>query len=248
MFRSGYVQVASFRGIPIRAHWTMPILCLLWSGLRFAPGAWIGAVFVVLLHELGHAYLARRYRLQVMEVMLHGLGGHCAYVGEPTDWQRSIVASGGVLAQAILFAIAFPVFLVLSYTVGGQQPPEFVWDLLYAWTWSNFGIAVFNLLPIGRLDGTEIWKLPGLWLARRRRRGMTKSVPTNSAPTKSVPAKSGPGASARAEQAPSTRAPAASKPTSRPSSEPILYDEDAVKDTVRRALEEARKSSGQRPD
>lgn len=220
MFRSGYVQVASFRGIPIRVHWTLPILCLLWSGLRFAPGAWIGAALVVLLHELGHAYLAHRYRLTVMEVMLHGLGGHCAYVGEPTDWQRSVVASGGVIAQAILLALTYPVELLLASNVaaGMPPPPEFVWDLLYAWTYSNLGILVFNLLPVGRLDGVEIWKLPGLWLARRRRRAMTKRSAVRVAPT----------------------APATPR---RPADEPIEIDEAAVKETVRRALEEARKSS-----
>lgn len=234
MLRSGYVQIASFRGIPIRAHWTMPILCLMWSGLRFAPGAWIGAVFVVLLHELGHAYLARRYRLHVTEVMLHGLGGHCAYLGEPSEWQRSVVASGGVLAQGILFLVASPLWLLLSFTAGGPNPPEFVWDLLYAWTFTNLAIAIFNLLPIGRLDGTEIWKLPGLWLARRRRRAMAKSLSTKTTSS-----------SVRVEP---PRAPVASKPASRPSSEPMVIDEEAVKDTVRRALEEARKSSATRPD
>lgn len=235
MFRSGYVQIASFRGIPIRAHWTLPIMCLLWSGLRFAPGAWIGAVLVVLLHELGHAYLARRYRLEVMEVMLHGMGGHCAYVGEPSDWQRSIVASGGVLVQAILLAITYPVALLLSSNVaaGMPTPPEFVWDLLYAWTYSNLGILVFNLLPIGRLDGVEIWKLPGLWLARRRRRAMTKSAGARVAKATPVPI---------ARQAPATPA---ARPASaeRRGNEPMEIDEDAVRETVRRALEEARKSS-----
>lgn len=222
MYRSGYVQLASWRGIPIRAHWTLPVLCLLWSGLRFAPGAWLGALSVVLLHELGHAYLARRYRLAVMEVMLHGLGGHCAYAGEPSAWQRSVVASGGVLAQAILLAIAYPVqwLLVSGLVAGTPAPSELVWDLLFAWTYSNLGILVFNLLPIGRLDGVEIWKLPGMWLARRRRRAMTKV------------ARAGGDAALRA--APGTR---------EPLSEPLEVDEDAVRETVRRALEEARKRS-----
>ncbi|MFO0714142.1 MAG: hypothetical protein U0353_30070 [Sandaracinus sp.] len=221
MFQSGYVQIASFRGIPIRAHWTLPILCVLWSGLRFAPGAWIGALFVVLLHELGHAYLARRQRLHVMEVMLHGFGGHCAYVGEVTPWQRSIVASGGVLAQALLLVLAYPVELLLTTRVasGAPPPPAFVWDLLYAWTYANLGIAMFNLLPIGRLDGAEIWKLPGLWLARRRRREIARATATKRAP-------------ARDEVRPSAKA-----------SEPVEIDEAAVRETVRRALEEARKSS-----
>ena len=234
MLRSGYVQIASFRGIPIRAHWTMPILCLLWSGLRFAPGAWIGAVLVVLLHELGHAYLARRYRLEVMEVMLHGLGGHCAYVGEPTEWQRSVVASGGVLAQAILLAITYPVALLLSSgaAAGMPAPPAFVWDLVYAWTYSNLGILVFNLLPVGRLDGVEIWKLPGLWLARRRRRAMTKSAAGRVSKATPMPA---------SRPAPAT--PPAESPSAKRVDEPMEIDEAAVRETVRRALEEARKNS-----
>lgn len=226
MFRSGYLQVASFRGSPIRAHWTLPILCVLWSGLRFAPGAWLGALFILLVHELGHAYLARRYRMQVLEVMLHGLGGHCAYLGEPTPWQRSVVAAGGVLAQAIVLALALPMQWFLESSA--RPVPDFVWDLIYALTISNFGIAMFNLVPIAPLDGAEIWKLPGLWLARRRRKAMTR------------PAAPAPVARVRVE---TPRPASPSKP-----SPPAAVDEEAVRETVRRALAEARKSSGQRPN
>jgi len=227
MFRSGYLQIASFRGSPIRAHWTLPILCILWSGLRFAPGAWLGALFILLLHELGHAFLARRYRMQVVEGLLHGLGGHCAYLGDPTPWQRSVVSSGGVLAQAIVLALALPMQWFLE---ASERPvPEFVWDLLYALTVSNFGIAMFNLVPIPPLDGAEIWKLPGLWLARRRRKAMTRAPG-------STPRSATPVVRARVETP---------RPSSPPKpSAPAEVDEDAVRETVRRALEEARKSSG----
>lgn len=234
MLGSGYVQIARFRGIPIRAHWTMPFLCLLWSGLRFAPGAWIGALFVVLLHELGHAYLARRHHLHVVEVMLHGLGGHCAYLGEPSPWQRAVVASGGVLAQAILLAIALPAqYALTASAAGGVSPPDFLWDLLYAWTWSNLGIAVFNLMPLGRLDGVEIWKLPGLWLARRRRRALGREAASTRSSSASAP---------RVSRAEAVDAPAREAPP-----EPLSVDEDAVRETVRRALEEARRSSQRGP-
>lgn len=226
MFSSGYVQLASFRGAPIRAHWTLPILCVMWSGLRFAPGAWLGALFVVLCHELGHAFLVKRYRLEVREVMLHGLGGHCAYLGEPSAWQRSVIAAGGVLAQAVLLAIAAPTqWLLVS---SGRPAPEAVWDLLYALTVSNLGIAMFNLVPIPPFDGAEVWKLPGLWLASRRRK---RDV-------------------ARAKAQVRTDGPAArGAPRPEPSSAPgaVEVDEAAVRETVRRALEEARRSS-QKPN
>jgi hypothetical protein len=222
MFRSGYLQIAAFRGAPIRAHWTLPILCAMWSGLRFAPGAWLGALLVVLCHELGHALLAKRYRLEVVEVMLHGFGGHCAYAGEPTAWQRSVIASGGVLAQAVLLAVAAPMEWLL--VASGREAPALVWDLIYALTVANLGIAMFNLIPIPPFDGAEVWKLPGLWLAsRRRKRDVARAK-----------------AQVRGQPAAGATPPRASTPAS---TEPVEVDEAAVRETVRRALEEARKSS-----
>lgn len=229
MFRSGYVQIASFRGVPIRLHATVPLLCVLWGGLRFAPGMWLGALFAVLLHELGHAALARRYRMRVTEVMLHGLGGHCAYIGDPTPWQRAIIASGGVLAQGLLFLVALPAQLALDLHVGsgGSAPPMFVRDLLSAWTYANAAILVFNLMPLGPLDGVEIWKLPGLWLARRRRGAGKTSSRTS---PKTPPTTHG-------SPRPATKASSAAEPTPHVSA----VDEEAVRETVRRALEQARR-------
>jgi hypothetical protein len=229
MFSTGYLQIASFRGAPIRAHWTLPILCVMWSGLRLAPGAWLGALFVVLCHELGHAFLVKRYRLEVREVMLHGFGGHCAYLGEASAWQRSVIASGGVLAQGVLLAIAAPMQWLLVGS--GREAPELVWDLLYALTVSNLGIAMFNLVPIPPFDGAEVWKLPGLWLASRRRR---RDVARAKAHVR--------GEATAARPAATGAAPA------RPASPDVVeVDEAAVRETVRRALEEARRSS-QKPN
>lgn len=229
MLRSGYLQIAAFRGAPIRAHWTLPILCVMWSGLRFAPGAWLGALVVVLCHELGHALLARRYRFPVTEVMLHAFGGHCAYAGEPTSWQRSVIAAGGVLAQAVILALAAPAQWLL--VASGGEAPTLVWDLLYALTVANLGIAMFNLVPIPPFDGAEVWKLPGLWIASRRRK---RDVARAKARMRGEPI-------GRAARGVELRPSAVGT-----SAKPAAVDEAAVRETVRRALEEARKSS-QRP-
>ena len=68
----GAVTLFRYRGIPIRAHWSLPLVALLMGGLRFAPGAWGGWLLVVLLHEMGHAFWALRYRMEVREILLHG--------------------------------------------------------------------------------------------------------------------------------------------------------------------------------
>ena len=220
MFRTGYVQVGSFRGAPIRLHWTVPILCVLVGGMRLAPGAWLAALLVVLGHELGHAALAKRYKQDVLEVMVHALGGHCMYAGQQTPWQRSVIASGGVLAQLGMYVVSLA-WLMLS-------PPsqsQFLMDALWVFTQINVSIALFNLVPIAPLDGAEIWKLPGLYLARRRRRRGMKSA--QSALQSAVAKQEGRASSSRIAS----------------SSEVIEIDERAVRETVRRALEEARKSS-----
>lgn len=220
MFRSGYVQVGSFRGAPIRLHWSVPILCVLVGGTRLAPGAWLAALLVVLGHELGHAALAKRYKQDVLEVMVHALGGHCMYAGQQTPWQRSVIASGGVLAQLGMFVMAW-----LWLTIAPPSQSQFLMDALWVFSGINVTIALFNLIPIAPLDGAEIWKLPGLYLARRRRRRGMRSAQT---------------ALQAAVAKQETRA---SSPRIAGSTEVIEIDEAAVRETVRRALEEARKSS-----
>ena len=221
MFRSGYVQVGSFRGAPIRLHWTVPILCVLVGGLRLAPGAWLAAVLVVLGHELGHAALAKRYKQEVLEVMVHALGGHCMYAGEQTAWQRSVIASGGVLAQLGMF-IPASLWTALLPPIESQ----FLMDALWVFTQVNLSIALFNLVPIAPLDGAEIWKLPRLFLARRRRKREVKRAQT--------------ALQTRPAAKPESRAAA---PRVSAANDVIEIDEAAVRETVRRALEEARKSS-----
>jgi len=220
MFRTGYVQVGSFRGAPIRLHWTVPILCVLVGGMRLAPGAWLAALLVVLGHELGHAALAKRYKQDVLEVMVHALGGHCMYAGQQTPWQRSVIASGGVLAQLGMYVVS-----LAWLTLSPPSQSQFLMDALWVFTQINVSIALFNLVPIAPLDGAEIWKLPGLYLARRRRRRGMKSA--QSALQSAVAKQEGRASSSRIAS----------------SSEVIEIDERAVRETVRRALEEARKSS-----
>src|SRR5690606_38943391 len=63
MLERGYFTLFSVCGVPVRAHWTLPLGALLLSGGRMAPGLWLGVLLVIALHEAGHALLVHRYRL-----------------------------------------------------------------------------------------------------------------------------------------------------------------------------------------
>jgi Zn-dependent protease len=204
----GAVTLFRYRGVPIRAHWSLPIVALLMGGLRFAPGAWIAWVLVVMLHEMGHAFWALRYQMDVREILLHGLGGHCAYAGDPSPRQKSVVAWGGVMAQGIVFAIMLPVSILVP------APSTFVVDLYDVMIARNLYVALFNLIPIPPLDGAEAWKLVPMLLRREPRVARKEIV------------------RARASVSPRTLGEAVG---------PV--DAGAVRDTVRRALEDAKRDS-----
>lgn len=151
-FREGFLVLGHLGRAPIRVHWSTPIVAFALTGLSFVPGAWLGFLLLVLIHEIGHAIAARSFGAHVISVNAHGLGGTCEWYGHVTARQRAIIAWGGVLAQLALYVAARVVAVVLpSWGFFGQ--------LLYTLTATNLILIVINLLPIRPLDGAEAWKL-----------------------------------------------------------------------------------------
>jgi Zn-dependent protease len=164
MMERGYLTLFRVRGVPVRAHWTLPLGALLLSGGRVAPGLWVGVLLVVALHEVGHALLVHRFGLVNLGLDLTGFVGRCRWAGHPSEVQRAAIAWGGVLAQLALLipAIAVALFVPLPQSA-------FLADLLEAFTRTNAILIAFNLIPIKPLDGAEAWPLFG-HLRRRRAR------------------------------------------------------------------------------
>ena len=172
---SGYLQILRYRGVPVYAHWSILLGLFFFSG-GFDLGAWIGFFIIILGHEAGHAILARRFGLYVYSIEMHGLGGSCVYDGKATPFQRAVIAWGGVLAQGVLYVVAF---LLLHLRVAQS---ELGWRLVSMLTGTNLLIAALNLLPLPFLDGGRAWKLFPMLLKRgwpRPRRPRKKPSPRN---------------------------------------------------------------------
>ncbi|MEZ4220517.1 MAG: hypothetical protein R3B13_06255 [Polyangiaceae bacterium] len=152
MAEAGYLTLFRLRGVPLRLHWTLPLGMLVFGGLRVAPAFWLGFFVLVLLHELGHAFIVRAYGHRVLSVDVTGFGGLCRWSGSATAMERGLIAWGGVLAQAVLLAVA----LGITLSVGA---PKALWarELLSVFTWTNVWIIGLNLLPVPPLDGAEAW-------------------------------------------------------------------------------------------
>ncbi len=84
----GAFRLGSFRGAPIDVHWSAVLGMFLFSGADFAPAHWLAWLLIVLVHEMGHAVLVRRYRLRVLGIVVHGIGGECVYMARAEPVHR----------------------------------------------------------------------------------------------------------------------------------------------------------------
>lgn len=159
-----HLLMARRHGMALHLHWLW--LVLLGFGLGVGiHGNWSVATFLAallfqaLLHETGHALLARWCHYPPRLILLHPLHGRCRYrrfIGDEFgDIRQAMIAWGGVLAQMLLL---IPTLLFLL--IGGWASSAPSNALLLAWGPVNGLLLLLNLLP--HQDGALAWRLPGL--------------------------------------------------------------------------------------
>ena len=104
--------------------------------------------FSILFHELGHAYMAVKLKLQIERIHLYLFGGMAELKHRPIfPRQELFVALSGPLASFLLSGIFYLVYLFLPTDV---HLTRMVFKFLVQ---INFLLAAFNLIPIFPLDG-----------------------------------------------------------------------------------------------
>jgi Zn-dependent protease len=114
---------------------------------------WIPIVFLaVLLHEMGHALAGKRFGLHP-EVQLVAMGGFTTFPhGRRLTHGRSVLVS--FAGPAIGLVIGGAAWLLWGYAPHVPHPAYRL--ALSAIWWTNWGWALFNLVPIVGLDGGNI--------------------------------------------------------------------------------------------
>lgn len=173
----GEFQVGRITGIPIKLHWTLilflPVLAYLLASqlesvadlplLELDPGPLltetgriyagvvvaIGLFVSVLLHELGHAVVARREGIEVEQITLWIFGGLAMLKGirsEPRS-EAKVAVAGPIVSLALgAMPAAFLFF---------EPSPYVMFPIAYL-AYLNIVLAVFNMLPAFPLDGGRL--------------------------------------------------------------------------------------------
>ncbi|MEK7237518.1 MAG: site-2 protease family protein, partial [Nitrospirota bacterium] len=168
-------------GIPIHVHasWFVVFFFVTWSlatgylpetlpGLS-APRYWgMGGVaslllfLSVLLHELGHSYVALRYQIPITQITLFIFGG-MAHMGKepPSPRAEFLIAMAGPLVSLILGAGCLGGAMAVDslFARSGVQGLVVLGGLLGM---VNVQLGLFNLIPGFPLDGGRALRA-GLW-------------------------------------------------------------------------------------
>jgi Zn-dependent protease len=154
------LAVGRIGGVAIRLHWSwVAALLLLIVALSqlYDSGAGGGAAWLlacaaalllfasVVLHELGHALVARRYGLSVHAITLFALGGVTEMADTPPEPVRDFLVAVAGPAVSLLVAL-----LVGLAWWAARAPLDL---LLLHLALTNGAIVLFNLLPGYPLDG-----------------------------------------------------------------------------------------------
>ena len=151
-------------GIGIFVHWTF-LLLPAWVLLSNLSGgvpvavyllAFVTAVFgCVVLHELGHALMARRFGIATRDITLYPIGG-VARLERMSEkpWEEFWIALAGPAVNVVIAGLLFG-FLALLELTGAPRLP-FVPQLASGLMLANAVLVGFNLLPAFPMDGGRV--------------------------------------------------------------------------------------------
>lgn len=165
--RSGLsVRIA---GIPVVMPWSgllgVLLIAYLWTPSFAARGTARGQEIVValvfavlfyvsvLLHEAGHAAVARACGYPVQQIVLWVLGGYTSYHRhDDSSWREGLIAAAGP-ATSLLLGVA-----CWAAGTAGLAGDGTAAAVLAALAWSNTLLGVYNALPGLPLDGGAVLK------------------------------------------------------------------------------------------
>lgn len=173
MLERGSVKLFTFKGIPVRLHWSFSLL-LVWiwyigmrSGMNVAAigvfGLLVLSLFIcVIMHEFGHALAARRYGVNTRDIILSPIGGMARLDHLPEKpMHELVVALAGPLVNVVIASLLgvfswwwFP----HNLQIFGETESEVfrLANMVPLLFWMNIMLVIFNMIPAFPMDGGRV--------------------------------------------------------------------------------------------
>lgn len=186
MFSKGSLHLGTYSGIPLKVHWTFIFIFIFVFGLAFNRNSSMEefifvstlvlvSFFCVVLHEYGHALMAKKFGVRTIDIILSPIGGLARLERLPTKpLQEFFIAIAGplvnlvisILIALVLLASSKPVIIDLNSSVSNfENWSAYLGIVLYI----NLMLFLFNLIPAFPMDGGRILRsLLSIRLGKKR--------------------------------------------------------------------------------
>lgn len=174
------LTIARVHGIDVRLHPTIALVFLWividWRRLGAGHGA-VAIVFTILLvllvfgcvliHEFGHAFMARQLGVRVHDVSLSAVGGVARMEQLPGESRAEmLIALAGPAANLALVTAMMPIVLLVGVVNGFASLEDYaltvfrpsVAGLFATLLYANVLIILFNMLPAFPMDGGRVFR------------------------------------------------------------------------------------------
>jgi Zn-dependent protease len=161
-------RIGQVAGIGVYVHATFWLLVAAIVGVRLLGGdglfaAAVGGLFVlaifvcILLHELGHALMARRFGIATRDITLLPIGGLARLERMPEDpRQELLVALAGPAVNVAIVVLLLPMIAAIDSVEAIRRTPVAGEEFLTRLVFANVALVLFNLLPAFPMDGGRV--------------------------------------------------------------------------------------------
>jgi len=158
-------KLGTLGGVEIYAHSTCVVLLAAQLVQPMIVGGWglaayrlaliLAVLGFIVLHELGHAWMARQYGIGTRDITLYPIGGVASLerMSEEPREEFWIAVAGPAVTTVIVAMLRLPTLILPEWfpcrTTASFLPGCFVFDLALI----NLALLLFNLVPAFPMDG-----------------------------------------------------------------------------------------------
>ena len=164
---AGTIRGFSLFGVPVRLHFTFVLLVIFLVvtdlGAHQTSGSYalflVGLFASVLLHEMGHAFVGRRFGVKTTEIVMFPIGGLSRMERMLRPTEELLIAIAGPVVNLVLsfgiFTYMYAMHLAVPIRLADLLQPTDA-NALARLAYGNLVLAGFNLLPAFPMDGGRI--------------------------------------------------------------------------------------------
>lgn len=164
------LHIGTYAGIPVYIHWTFGLLVLgliyysFYLGFDATASMWFFTYiatlfFCVVLHEYGHALMARKYGVATRDIIISPIGGLARLESIPEEPKQELwIAIAGPLVNvfiALFMIIGMYLTGMIIFPADIQFPTNFT-EYIQLVLALNIVLFIFNLVPAFPMDGGRI--------------------------------------------------------------------------------------------